>query len=68
MHIADVLSRLAGKDLDPPDELFPISFNAMQLQLPARYSQRPKAKSIQNKHSTPALEPSPVPLSYNPQV
>ena len=30
MHIADMLSRLAGKDLDPPDKVIPISFNAMQ--------------------------------------
>ena len=30
MHIADMLSRLAGKDLDPPDKVIPMSFNAMQ--------------------------------------
>ena len=29
MHIADMLSRLAGKDLDPPDKVIPISFNAI---------------------------------------
>ena len=27
MHIADILSRLAGKDLEPSDQLIPISFN-----------------------------------------
>ena len=27
MHIADILSRLAGKDLEPSDLLIPISFN-----------------------------------------
>ena len=27
MHIADILSRLAGKDLKPSDQLIPISFN-----------------------------------------
>ena len=30
MHIADILSQLAGKDLDPPGKILPISFNAMQ--------------------------------------
>ena len=27
LHIADILSRLAGKDLEPSDQLIPISFN-----------------------------------------
>ena len=27
MHIADILSRLTGKDLEPSDQLIPISFN-----------------------------------------
>ena len=27
MHVADILSRLAGKDLEPSDQLIPISFN-----------------------------------------
>ena len=34
MHIADMLSRLAGKDLNPPDKVIPISFNAMQSSQP----------------------------------
>ena len=29
MHIADILSHLAGKDLEPQDKLIPISFNVM---------------------------------------
>ena len=29
MHIADILSRLAGKDLEAPSDLIPISFNVM---------------------------------------
>ena len=29
MHIADILSCLAGKDLEPQDKLIPISFNVM---------------------------------------
>ena len=29
MHIADILSRLAGKDLEPSDQLIPISFNVL---------------------------------------
>ena len=68
MHIADLLSRLAGKDLDPPDRLIPIAFNAMQSQMPVRFSQRLKTKAIQNKQPTSTLKPSSVPLSYNPQV
>ena len=36
MHIADVLSRLAGRDLDPPDKVFPICFNAMKSLPPRR--------------------------------
>ena len=27
MHIADILSRLAGKDLEPSEQLIPVSFN-----------------------------------------
>ena len=27
MYIANILSRLAGKDLEPSDQLIPISFN-----------------------------------------
>ena len=30
MHVADVLSRLAGRDIDPPDKIIPISFNALK--------------------------------------
>ena len=66
MHIADLLSRLAGKDLDPPDKVIPISFNAMQSQQPIRCSKRLKAKSMQSTHPTPKL--TLVPPSYNPQV
>ena len=29
MHIANILSRLAGKDLEPSDQLIPISFNVL---------------------------------------
>ena len=29
MHIADILSRLARKDLEPSDQLIPISFNVL---------------------------------------
>ena len=36
MHIADVLSRLAGRDLDPPDKVFPICFNALKSLPPRR--------------------------------
>ena len=50
MHIADVLSRLAGRDLDPPDKVIPISFNAMQTTQQPRRSPRnrkPPMKIIQ---------------------
>ena len=36
MHIADMLSRLAGKDLNLPDKVIPISFNAIQSPQPRR--------------------------------
>ena len=50
MHIADVLSRLAGRDLDPPDKVIPISFNAMQTTQQLRRSPRnrkPPMKTLQ---------------------
>ena len=50
MHIADMLSRLAGKDLDPPDKVIPISFNAMQSSQPRRCSPRIKKQAIQTPY------------------
>ena len=50
MHIADMLSRLAGKDLDPPDKVIPISFNAMQSSQPRRCSPRIKKQAIQTSY------------------
>ena len=46
MHIADKLSRLAGKDLEPSDQLIPISFNVHTR------STRPLKQYYVNKHKT----------------
>ena len=64
MHIADILSRLAGKDLEPSDQLIPISFNVptrskskltQPLKLyPAdkhKQSQLPPQKNLQKQHA-----------------
>ena len=59
MHIADILSRLAGKNLEPSDQLIPISFNVLT---------RSKSKLTQtlnlytaDKHKQSQLPPSYVP-------
>ena len=49
MHIADILSRLAGKDLEPSDQLIPISFNVHTR------SSRPLKQYYANKHKTSVL-------------
>ena len=46
MHIADILSRLAGEDLEPSDQLIPISFNVHTR------STRPLKEYYANKHKT----------------
>ena len=46
MHITDILSRLAGKDLEPSDQLIPISFSVHTR------SSRPLKKYYANKHKT----------------
>ena len=46
MHIADILSRLAGKDLEPYDQLIPISFNVHTR------STRPLKQYYANKQKT----------------
>ena len=66
MHIADMLSRLAGKDLDPPDKVIPISFNAMQSSQPRRCSPRIKKQAIQTPY--PAGKIDCTLSSYQPQV
>ena len=66
MHIADMLSRLAGKDLDPPDKVIPISFNAMQSSQPRRCSPRIKKQAIQTP--SPAGKVDRILSSYQPQV
>ena len=66
MHIADMLSRLAGKDLDPPDKVIPISFNAMQSSQPRRCSPRIKKQPIQTSY--PAGKVDRTLSAYQPQV
>ena len=66
MHIADMLSRLAGKDLDPPDKVIPISFNAMQSSQPRRCSPRIKKQAIQTP--SPAGKVDRTLSAYQPQV
>ena len=46
MHIMDILSRLAGKGLEPSDQLIPISFNVHTR------STRPLKQYYVNKHKT----------------
>ena len=65
MHIADILSRLAGKDLEPSDQLIPISFNVLT---------RSKSKLTQplilytaDKHKQSQLPPLHVPPQNNLQ-
>ena len=65
MHIADILSRLAGKDLEPSDQLIPISFNVLT---------RSKSKQTQplklytaDKHKQSQLPPLYVPPQNNLQ-
>ena len=66
MHIADMLSRLAGKDLDPPDKVILISFNAMQSSQPRRCSPRLKKQAI-STHSMGKMQPEYI-SAYQPQV
>ena len=66
MYIADMLSRLAGKDLDPPDKVIPISFNAMQSSQPRRCSPRIKKQAIQTSY--PAGKIDRTLSAYQPQV
>ena len=68
MNIADMLSRLAGKDLDPPDKVIPISFNAMQSSQPRRCSPRLKKQTIQTSYPAGKIQPDHISSSYKPQV
>ena len=66
MYIADMLSRLAGKDLDPPDKVIPISFNAMQSSQPRRCSPRLKKQAI-SPYPMGKTQPEYI-SAYQPQV
>ena len=71
MHIADILSRLAGKDLEPSDQLILISFNVLtrsksKLTQPLKLytaekhkqSQLPPQKNLQKQHAKPQVTTS----------
>ena len=71
MHIADILSRLAGKDLEPSDQLIPISFNVLtrsksKLTQPLKMytadkhkqSHLPPQKNLQKQHPKTQVIPS----------
>ena len=60
MHIADTLSRLTGKDLEPSDQLIPISFNVYTR------STQPLIQP-QKLYTTERYKPSQLPPSYIPQ-
>ena len=68
MHIADVLSRLAGRDLDPPDKVIPISFNAMQTTQQPRRSPRNRKPPMKILQPTTKVISKQIPPSYQPQV
>ena len=54
MHITDILSRLAGKDLEPPDQLIPISFDVhTRSTLPLKPSHRISIPTTTTKVITP---------------
>ena len=62
MHIADILSRLAGKDLEPSDQLIPISFNVHTR------STRPLKEYYANKHKTAIPYKITTPKATNPKL
>ena len=68
MHIADVLSRLAGRDLDPPDKVIPISFSAMQTTQQLRRSPRNRKPPMKILQPTTKVNSKQIPPSYQPQV
>ena len=72
MHIADILSRLAGKDLEPSDQLIPISFNVLtrsssklQKQVQNMYTAN---KHIQSQHNTRHIKPSAIQASTSKPI
>lgn len=68
MHVADVLSRLAGRDLDPPDKVIPISFNVLKDVPPRRIlPQRNRQPPHQQLFTIDKLKPSQIPTFYKPQ-
>ena len=66
MHIADILSRLAGKDLEPSDQLIPISFNVITRR--NRTPTQPLELYTVDRHKQSQLPPSYVPPHTKSQV
>ena len=66
MHIADILSRLAGKDLEPSDQLIPISFNVLTRR--NRTPTQPLKLYTADRHKQSQLPPSYVPPHTKSQV
>ena len=62
------MHRLAGKDLDPPDKVIPISFNAMQSSQPRRCSPRIKKQTMQRPYPADKLQVDHISSLYKPQV
>ena len=67
MHIADILSRLAGKDFDPPDKLVPISFLAITRSQSAKH-QHSNTSRPTTTHTSPRSLPKPLPKSSSTRV
>ena len=68
MHVTDVLSHVAGHDIDPPDKVIPISFNALK-NLPPHQTlpQRTRQPPHQQLFTIDKLKPSQIPSCYKPQ-
>ena len=68
MHVTDVLSHLAGHDIDPPDKIITISFNALKNLPPHRtLPQRTRQPPHQQLFTIDKLNPSQIPSCYKPQ-
>ena len=67
MHIADLLSRLAGHDLDPPDKVIPISFAPLR-SLRSRNKQPLDTQLFTTSKSKPSQLPSYVPPKFTPRL
>ena len=67
MRIADLLSRLAGCDLDPPDKVILISFAPLR-SLRSRNKQPLDTQLFTTSKSKPSQLPSYVPPKFTPNL